>query len=181
MTGGAGSSMDVAYIRRWREDVTACLERLLPGFEVRCGHPPGRHTIAGLAGEEELALLAGMSLPGDLLTWYRQVREVSLPDVGNGYFVHEPGLVACREVTSIRGSFTAEVVVFASDGGGTLFAVEAVTGSPVYRLPAGEIVAGVYRSDDPRFDVVAEDLTGFLGQLRDTVEVFAATGALGDL
>ncbi|MEU5943738.1 SMI1/KNR4 family protein [Micromonospora sp. NPDC047548] len=173
--------MDGAYIRRWREDVTARLDRLLPGFEVRFGYPPGRHTIGGPAGEEELASLAGTRLPGDLLAWYRQVREVSLPDIGNGYFIHEPGLVACREVTSIRGRFTEDVVVFASDGGGTLFASGAVTDSPVYRLPAGEIVAGVYRSDDPRIDVVAENLTDFLDRLRDTVEVFAATGAAGDL
>ncbi|MFE9693702.1 hypothetical protein [Micromonospora sp. NPDC005806] len=173
--------MEVAYIRRWREDITACLDRLLPGFEVRFGYPPGRHTIGGPAGEAELASLAGMRPPDDLLAWYRQVREVSLSDVGNGYFLHDPGLILHREVTSIRGRFTADVVVFASDGGGTLFAVEAVTGSPVYRLPAGETVASVYRSDDPRFDVVATNLTGFLDRLRDTVEVFAATGAPGDL
>ncbi|MCW3845389.1 hypothetical protein ONA70_35535, partial [Micromonospora yasonensis] len=102
--------MDVAYIRCWREDVTACLDRLLPGFEVRFGYPPGRHAIGGPAGEEELASLAGTCLPGDLLVWYRQVREVSLPDIGNGYFLHEPGLVGGREVTAVRGSFTADVV-----------------------------------------------------------------------
>ncbi|MEV0430554.1 hypothetical protein [Micromonospora sp. NPDC050495] len=173
--------MDEAYIRRWREDVAACLDLLLPGFDVRFGYPPGRHTIGGPAGEEELASLAGTRLPGDLLEWYGHVREVSLPDIGNGYFLHEPGLVARREVTAARGRFTADVVVFASDGGGTLFAVDALTGSPVYRLPAGEIVAGVYRSDDPRFDVVAENLTGFLDRLRDTVEVFATMGVAGSL
>lgn len=75
-----------------------------------------------------------MCPPDDLLVWYRKVREVSLPDIGNG---------------------------------GILFAVEALTGSPVYRLPAGEIVAGVYRNDGPRFDVMAENLTGILGRLRD--------------
>ncbi len=173
--------MDVAYARRWREDVTACLDRLLPGFEGRFGYPPGRHTVGGPAGEEELACLAGIRPPDDLLGWYRQVRDVSLPDVGNGYFIHAPGLVVHREVASIRGRFTADVVVFASDGGGTLFAVEAGTGSPVYRLPAGETVAGVYRSDDPRFDVVATNLAGFLDRLRDTVEAFAGTDAPGDL
>ncbi|MEH1169684.1 hypothetical protein V6V47_30330 [Micromonospora sp. CPCC 205539] len=173
--------MNEAYIRRWREDVGACLGRLLPGFEVRFGYPPDRHTIGDPAGEEELASLAGLRLPGDLLEWYGQVREVSLPDIGNRYFIHEPGLVAHRQVTMVRGSFTADVVVFASDGGGTLFAVGAVTGSPVYRLPAGEIVAGIYRSDDPRFGVVAENLTGFLDRLRDAVEVFATMGAAGSL
>ncbi|MFJ8582909.1 hypothetical protein [Micromonospora sp. NPDC093277] len=48
---------------------------------------------------------------------------MSLPDIGNGYFVHAPGLVACREVTSVRGRFPADVVVFAGDGGGIVFAV----------------------------------------------------------
>ncbi|MER7441588.1 hypothetical protein [Micromonospora avicenniae] len=101
--------MDVAYIRRWREDVTARLDRLLPGFEVRFGHPPGRHTVGGPAGEEELASLAGLCLPDDLLLWYGHVREVSLPDIGNGYFIHDQGLVARREVTSVRGRCTADV------------------------------------------------------------------------
>ncbi|WUR62363.1 hypothetical protein OHS32_13630 [Micromonospora chokoriensis] len=169
--------MDATYIRRWREDVSACLARLLPGFEVRFGYPAGRHTIGGPAGEEELASLANVCPPGDLLSWYRQVREVSLPDVGNGFFIHDPGLVACREVTSVRGRCAADVVVFASDGGGTLFAMEAVSGSPVYRLPGGEAVAGVYRSDNQRFAVVAEDLAGFLDRQRDAVELFAAAGA----
>ena len=35
MMDGSDSPMDVAYIRRWREDVTACLDRLLPGVEPR--------------------------------------------------------------------------------------------------------------------------------------------------
>ncbi|PWU47713.1 hypothetical protein DLE60_08080 [Micromonospora globispora] len=59
--------------------------------------------------------------------------------------------------------------------------MEAVTGSPVYRLPAGETVAGVYRSDDRRFDLMAENLTGFLNRLRELVETFAATGSAEDL
>ncbi|TYC20177.1 hypothetical protein [Micromonospora sp. MP36] len=173
--------MDAAYVRRWREDVNACLDRLLPGFEVCCGYPADRHTVGGPAREEELASLVGMHPPDDLLVWYGQVRDVNLPDIGNGYFLHEPGLVARRDVTSVRGRFTADVVVFASDGGGTLFAVEAVTGSPVYRLPVGEIAAGVYRSEDPRFDVVAENLAGFLDRLRDAVGLFATTGTVCDL
>ncbi|MGW2625338.1 hypothetical protein [Micromonospora taraxaci] len=176
-----GGRIDVTYIRRWREDVSACLARLLPGFEVRFGYPPGRHAIGGPAGEEELASLANVCPPGDLLAWYRQVREVSLPDVGNGVFIHDPGLVARREVTAVRGRCAADVVVFASDGGGTLFAIEAVSGSPVYRLPAGEVVAGVYRSDNQRFAVVSEDLAGFLNRQRDAVELFVATGAAVDL
>jgi hypothetical protein len=177
--GRVRSSMDGSYIRRWRQDVTARLDRLLPGFEVRFGYPPDRHTIGGPAGEGEIASLAGVRLPADLLAWYREVRDVSLPDIGNGYFVHEPSLVARSEVTSIRGRFVDDVFVFASDGGGTLFAVGAATGSPVYRLPAGEIVADVYRSDDPLFEVVAENLIGFFDRLRDTVDAFVMTGAAG--
>ncbi|MGW0215810.1 hypothetical protein ACWDXH_15600 [Micromonospora chokoriensis] len=176
-----GGRIDATYIQRWREDVSACLARLLPGFEARFGYPPGRHTIGGPAGEEEVASMANTCPPGDLLAWYREVREVCLPDVGNGFFVHDPGLVARREVTAVRGRCAEEVVVFASDGGGTLFAMEAVSGSPVYRLPAGEVVAGVYRSDNQRFDVVADDLAGFLDRQRDAVEEFVATGTAVDL
>jgi hypothetical protein len=73
------------------------------------------------------------------------------------------------------------VVVFASDGGGTLYALASPTGRPVYRLPAGSLVGGVYESANPRFDIVAADLAGFLGNVRRAVERFAATGDIIDL
>jgi hypothetical protein len=58
--------------------------------------------------------------------------------------------------------------VFGSDGGGTLYAAQAGSASPVYRLPPGDVVDGVYTSSDVRFDAVADNMTGFLDALRES-------------
>jgi hypothetical protein len=73
------------------------------------------------------------------------------------------------------------VIVFVSDGGGILYALASPTGSPVYRLPPGQVIGGVYDSDDPGFSIVSDDLAGFLGRFLQAVERFAATGDIVDL
>ncbi|MFE9046252.1 hypothetical protein ACFYOG_35875 [Streptomyces sp. NPDC007818] len=64
-------------------------------------------------------------IPSDLTTLYWLISEASLPDVGNGYFLHSPATVAehFREYgpASIAGESIA--LVFAGDGGGHLFAI----------------------------------------------------------
>ncbi|UOZ11024.1 hypothetical protein [Amycolatopsis sp. WQ 127309] len=49
------------------------------------------------------------------------IDEVSLPDVGDGYFVHAAESVLVEHgderPTRVTGSVTDEIVVFASDGG----------------------------------------------------------------
>lgn len=70
------------------------------------------------------------------------------------------------------------MVVFAGDGGGTLYALYSPTGSPVYRLPPGSVIAGIYESGNLEFDVVAPDLASFLARLRHAVESFAETSAI---
>jgi hypothetical protein len=89
---------------------------------------------------------------------------VNLPDVGNGLFLHGAARVVdaheARELWRIAGRHQADVIVFASDGGGTLYALASPTGSPVFRLPAGQVVGGVYESGDPWFEIVAASLAG---------------------
>lgn len=157
-----------AYARRWAAEIA----------------PAAGSSLAELA-----ALVAGplrTLMPSDLLRWYRWVREVSLPDVANGYFVHAPDLVTAHAlgagVRRISGRHNDSVVVFGSDGGGTLYALRAPSGTAVYRLPAGLVLAGVYFNDhDPRYAVVAPSLVGFLDLLRDAVRHFTATGEISDL
>jgi hypothetical protein len=86
-----------------------------------------------------------------------------------------------HELRHVTGRHQADVVVFASDGGGTLFALASPTGSPVYRLPPGKVIAGIYETNDPDFNVVATDLGSFLARLGHAVQSFAETGAIIDL
>lgn len=64
-------------------------------------------------------------IPSDLTTMYWVIDEVSLPDVENGYFVHPASLVAdhFREYGAVRIDGEEPALVFASDGGGRLFAL----------------------------------------------------------
>jgi hypothetical protein len=158
-------------------------------FERDHGYPCGENTVAGPASLLELSALTVGALrsimPSDLVAWYRQVSQVSLPDVANGYFIHPPGLVVAHAggegIRQITGRHEAQVVVFASDGGGTLYAVRSACGTPVYRLPPGSVVDGVYSSNDPRYDIVASDLAGFLDLLRAAVHSFTQRGRVVDL
>lgn len=124
-------------------------------------------------------------MPSDLIAWYRQVRELRLPDVANGYFIHSPMVVVAHAeghgVRQVTGRHGGPVIVFGSDGGGTLYAARSGVGSPVFRLPPGSVIDGVYASDDPLFDVIAADLPGFLDLLRDAVAGYVHHGETGRL
>jgi len=158
----------------WRTAVQAAVDRIMAGFEERYGYPPGSNRIGAPDGRSH------PGLPADLLRLYTVVGYVSLPDVGNGLFVHGAAQVAQAyangEVRRGTGRHEADVIVFGSDGGGTRYALASPTGAPVYRLPPGVIIDGVYESDDPGFSIIAADLAGFLGRLLHAVEQFAETG-----
>jgi hypothetical protein len=178
-----------AYARQWRRDVSAVLDQLVPVFEQTYGYPCGRQLVDGPASINELTLLSSGSLrtrmPSELLSWYGQVREVSLPDIANGFFLHAPETVAAHAsgegVVRVSGTFESEVVVFGTDGGGTLYALGFPEGATVYRLPPGHLIDGLYTSDNPRFAVIAPHLVGFLDLLRDAVVAFAGTGEIVEL
>lgn len=178
--------MDLGQLAAWRKAVQDAVDSILAGFEDRYGFPPGGNVVAD-PDELGCARLAatGSAIPADLLILYATVGAVNLPDVGNGLFLHSAALVTnayeTRELWRIAGRHQADVIVFASDGSGTLYALASPTGSPVYRLPAGLVIGGIYDSDDPQFDIVAVDLAGFLGRLRQAVEQFAASGHIVDL
>jgi hypothetical protein len=178
--------MDLGQLAAWRSAVQDAVDSVVAGFENGYGYPPQGNVVED-PDERGVARLAaaGSAIPEDLLNLYATVGAMHLPDVGNGLFVHSAALVAdayeSLELWRIDGRHHTEVIVFASDGGGTRYALASPTGSPVYRLPAGRVLGGVYDSDDPRFDIVAADLAGFLGGFRHAVEQFAATGRSVDL
>jgi len=178
--------MDLEDLRTWRTAVEDALGSAMAGFEGRFGYPPGENLVEDPDDIDATRLAAiGPSIPGDLLHLFATVGCVSLPDIGNGIFVHRPGLVADAYISyklrHITGRHDADVIVFGSDGGGNLYALASPAGSPVYRLPEGRVIDGVYESGSSRFEVVATDLAGFLTRVRESVERFAATGEILEL
>ncbi|MEU8001680.1 hypothetical protein AB0B66_11005 [Catellatospora sp. NPDC049111] len=176
-----------AYADQWTRDVSADLATFTATFEQERGYPCGEHTLGAAAGQAELVAMTAGDLrhvmPSELLNWCRRVREVSLPDVGNGLFLHPPDLIVAHALAEgvqwmADGNGRRErVVVFGSDGGGTLYALN-LTGTAVHRLPPGEVLDGVYRSADLRADIIAPHLVGFLDLLREAVHEHVRTGAV---
>ncbi|MFF5226038.1 hypothetical protein [Dactylosporangium sp. NPDC000521] len=75
-----------------------------------------------------------------------------------------------------------DVVVFGSDGGGTLYAVAAGATGTVFRLLECSYLAGVYEGDATfGVTVVAESLDEFLDRLLNAVTAFAVDGSIADL
>ncbi|MFF2631173.1 hypothetical protein ACFVUN_36085 [Kitasatospora griseola] len=103
------------------------------------------------------ALVDLTPIPSDLTTLYWVISEASLPDVDSGYFIHSPATVAehFREYgpAPIDGEWIA--LVFASDGGGRLFAIG----------DSGQIWKSATASWFDNFDVAAASLQEFLEQL----------------
>ncbi|MEV6304897.1 hypothetical protein AB0M02_36170 [Actinoplanes sp. NPDC051861] len=153
----ADDGLDPGWVRAWVAEITAHLRSVLSAFDTYYPFPPGRNEVV-LADP-------GRSLPGgtppDLTAFYRVVEEVTMPDIGNGFFIHPPVLLSDGD----HGT------VFASNGGGILYAIG--PDNTVHRSRAA--------STDSDFDPVATDLRDFLGQVLDAVAHFAATRNPGDL
>lgn len=122
-------------------------------------------------------------LPAGLEQLYQAVGAVSLPDVGNGYFVHPPGYLAeaVARGMAIRADtdeLAGPVMPFGSDGGGTLYCV-AVDSGAVWELPQGEIDRnGVYLGgmDAPR--PIASSVEEFLEKVLVATERFVESGEI---
>ncbi|MEV4917829.1 hypothetical protein AB0K47_13575 [Streptomyces tirandamycinicus] len=130
----SGERLDSEWVRSWCEQTSAALEALRTSFAERHGFPPGENSVL-LATDESSkatdALVDHTPIPSDLTTLYWVISEVSMADVDCGYFIHSPATVAAhfREYGSVRLDDEMPALVFASDGGGHLFAV---AGSAAY-------------------------------------------------
>jgi hypothetical protein len=178
--------VDVDRLAIWRDDMRAAVDAVVHDFEARFGFPAGDNLVEEPDGaaRERLAAIRP-AVPHDLVVLHSVVGEVNLTDVGNGLFLHSAAQVVEHHESAwlrrVSGRHAAEVVVFASDGGGTLYALASPAGSPVYRLPPDEVLHGVYESRNPLFEAAAPDLAGFLDRALEAVRVFAATGMPTDL
>jgi hypothetical protein len=140
-------------------------------FEERNGYEPGENCVveAESGGPGVLQRYPAVERYGDLCGFYERIEKVTLPDVGNGFFVDSVGdVVGGRgdwQPAEVRGDVADSIVVFGSDGGGGLFAVSLTSGE-VYRLSGGSMEGEVYEVGESGVQVIADDLWGFMQYLR---------------
>jgi hypothetical protein len=120
------------------------------------GYPPGDNSVT-VAPTDPTTLTTefGDHLPADITVFFSAFTEVSLPDLWNAYFIGPASwsvaLHRGGEPRAVRldGS-DIEVIIVASNGGGTLYGIP-VAGGPVLVLPPGGIDEnGVYESEFAR-------------------------------
>ncbi|GAA1992639.1 SMI1/KNR4 family protein [Kitasatospora viridis] len=155
-----GERLDAEWVRSWREQADAALTKLMESFLVTHGFPPGRNAVLlATDGSHQAtgALVDLTPIPSDLTTLYWVISEASLPDVDSGYFIHAPATVVghFREYGPVVIDSEWIALVFASDGGGRLFAIG----------DSGQVWKSTTASWVDGFDVVAASLQAFLEQL----------------
>ncbi|MFC7218858.1 hypothetical protein ACFQLX_11870 [Streptomyces polyrhachis] len=156
----SGERLAAEWVLSWWEQADAALTQLMQSFFPTHGFPPD-HNVVMLATDDSHAATSALvdltPIPSDLTTLYRVISEASLPDVDSGYFIHSPATAAAhfREYgpAPIGGEFVA--LVFASDGGGHLFAIG----------DSGRVWRSTTASWLDDFEVVASSLQEFLEQL----------------
>ncbi|GIJ43798.1 hypothetical protein Val02_06840 [Virgisporangium aliadipatigenens] len=147
-------------LQEWAARLRAEVDRALRDVVSTYPFEAGAHEIGPPEPD------APVPLPADLAALLRTVGPVSLPDIGNGYFLQAP--------YTVDRIAEGEVVVFGSDGGGTLYAL----GDAVYRIRDASYVDGFY---DGPVTVIAPDLDSFLERLLGAVSAFADDGSITDL
>jgi hypothetical protein len=167
--------LDRPWLHAWCDELNADLRSFLSSFESIYGYPPDDNKITTVANGDPAAtrqLSTHPAVSPALSDFYTVIDNVTLPDVGNGYFVH-PAQLVLDDLTHdgpVRiGQSTA--VIFGSDGGGILFASS----------PDGTIYRSHTASRDSDFAVIATDIHDFLDQLRQAVTRYIQTGQPGSL
>ncbi|MFF3784372.1 hypothetical protein [Streptomyces sp. NPDC001933] len=154
----ADEQLEAEWVRGWCEQADAALTELMQSFQAR--HGPGRNVVARATNESRRAtdkLVELTPIPSDLTTMYWVIGEVSLPDVDSGYFVHPASTVASdfREYGAIQIDGEEPALVFASDGGGHLFALAG----------SGRVWRSTTASWFDQFDLAAANLREFFAEL----------------
>ncbi|MFE5537442.1 hypothetical protein [Streptomyces sp. NPDC056492] len=160
------SDLSADWLTNWQREMTAMLEQTLACFETAYGYPPGDNDLL-LADDQSRAMAARLeeaAVPASLLTFYSSIAELQLPDIDHGYFIHSPDLVLdhLTEYGQVRliGHHTG--IVFGSDGGGILFALD----------HSGQVHRSTTASWFDDFEPAAPTLAQFLEQLQRLTAVF---------
>ncbi|MFC5005439.1 SMI1/KNR4 family protein [Dactylosporangium cerinum] len=184
--------MDENRLVDWAEAVEVAVERALREVVSTYPFEPGEHTVGPPASESDVAALQQRLpwIPDDLLAVVRWVGEVSLPDIANGYFMFSPSYIqgvlyhddGIPDRIGEPLNEDVDVVIFGSDGGGTLYAITVGDVGTVYRLRECGYGQGVYSgSTSFGVTVVAQNMNEFLDALLAAVAAFAVDGSITDL
>lgn len=160
--------LDADWLRVWRHQTTTSLQRVLVSFEDTYGYPPGDNAIIPAHADSRSAAAQLKEHPAAapaLVAFYDAISEAALPDIDNGHFIHAPDHVLndLAEYGSVRVADHVVGIVFASDGGGNLLAID--RGGAVHRSTTASWFDG--------FEPIATSLTEFLAQLQQAVADFA--------
>lgn len=152
--------LDADWVRSWREHADAALTTLMLSCLPTHHFPPGHNAVMLATDDSHKAtdtLVDLTPIPSDLTTLYWVISEASLPDVDNGYFIHSPSTVSehFREYGPAPIGGESFALVFASDGGGHLFAIG----------DSGQVWKSTAASLHDDFEVAAASLQEFLEQL----------------
>ncbi|MFF1847696.1 hypothetical protein ACFVW9_39265 [Streptomyces sp. NPDC058217] len=159
-------------LRDWGMEMARLAEEFTVGFEAVHGYPSGAHTVCTVpaaGGAVSAAALVCRGVAGPLLEYYSHLGSVELPDLGTGIWVDDvSSLTAQVEAGNypnrLTGAVDDTVSVFATDGGGGMYALSHTTGY-VYHLTAGALTGNCYDLDETGYSTAAEDLWSFLDQL----------------
>jgi hypothetical protein len=170
----------------WATELEAATGRALRDVVSTFPFEAGDHQVGPPASGAELDLLRQRLpwVPDELVALHRHVGPVSLPDIGNGYFLHPiAGVVGMPERPGRADQIgeplagNVDVVVFGGNGGGDLYAL-AVTDGRVFRLREAACAGGVYDGTDEGVTVVGTDLRHFLERFLGAVTAFATDGSI---
>lgn len=155
-----GERLDAEWVRSWWKQTDGALTTLMQSFLPTHGFPPGHNAVMLATDDSHQATSALVDLtpiPSDLTTLYWVISEASMPDVDTGYFIHSPATVAghFREYGAVPLGGEWIALVFASDGGGHLFAIG----------DSGQIWKSTTASWVDDFDIAAASLQEFLEQI----------------
>lgn len=134
--------------------MSVLLSKLMRNFEHEFGYPPGENYLLTATPEYSHAateVLSSIDAPGELIGFYQVVNELSMPDVESGFFIHSyedvVNGVEGKQPTCLAGSIDDEIIVFGSDGGGGLFALNRTDGQ-IHRLGRGSLIGSTYEIDE---------------------------------
>jgi len=160
----------------------AHLQRLIADMQtLALGYPVGAHTVSPPAAKAMLAQFVqktGLASTHPLVTFYSHCNGIDLPDVHNGYFIHNVELILHGLETGIptrlATNLATTIVVFASDGGGSLFAIRTQAPTEVLYLPLGAVHDAIFDDARTPTTILAPDFCAFLRRLEADINAFLA-------
>ncbi|GAA1656797.1 hypothetical protein [Actinoplanes couchii] len=149
-----------SWVRQWATDIDTATRDMTATFEATYGYPAGVNEVRWATADDRTD--AGPLAP--MAGFYQVVAEVSLPDVGNGIFIHS-AQSALAQTEDPHGP------VIGSTGGGTQFVLDR----------DGRVHRSVGASLDGDFVPVADSVEQFLSRLRHAVTEFVRHNRIVDL